>query len=74
MSTGAYNTTHLRSLLAPLTCFFLLFFFIDQFLIFLLLVLLFLFSLGAAIGYLMQIFFISLHFLYDKGLLLPVSF
>ena len=29
------------------------------------------FSLGAAIGYLMQIFFISLHFLYDKGLLLP---
>ena len=27
----------------------------------------------AAIGYLMQIFFISLHFLYDKGLLLPSS-
>ena len=31
------------------------------------------FSLGAAIGYLMQIFFISLHFLYDKELLLPSS-
>ena len=27
----------------------------------------------AAIGYLMQIFYISLHFLYDKGLLLPSS-
>ena len=68
MSTGAYNTTHLRSLLAPLICFF----FIDQFFIFCLSVVVvfssssfFLFSLGAAIGYLMQIFFISLHFLYS---------
>ena len=33
----------------------------------------FFFSLGAAIGYLIQIFFISLHFLYDKGLLQPSS-
>ena len=44
------------------------FFFIDQFLIFLLWVFFsFLSYLGAAIGYLMHIFFISLHFLYDKG-------
>ena len=33
----------------------------------------FFFSLGAAIGYLMHIFFFSLHFLCDKGLLLPSS-
>ena len=44
-----------------------------NFFIFFLSVLFFLFSLGADIGYLMQIFFISLHFLYDKGLLLPSS-
>ena len=30
-------------------------------------------SSGAVIGYLIQIFFISLHFLYDKELLLPSS-
>ena len=56
-----------------LHCWSVCFFFIDQLFIFLLSVLFFFFSLGAAIGYLMQIFFIRLHFLYDKGLLLPSS-
>ena len=77
MSTGACNTTHLRSLLAPLikkqkqknkqtkNCFF------NDWLTKIIVGLffsLFFFSLGAATGYLMQRFFISLHFLYHKGL------
>ena len=56
-----------------LHCWSVCFFFTDHFFIFLLSVLFSFFSLGAAIGYLMQIFFIRLHFLYDKGLLLPSS-
>ena len=71
MSTGAYNTTHLRSLLAPLIFLniFFKYFYYPIFNIFIVVFLFFPFF--PPFGYLMQIFFISLHFLYDKGLLLP---
>ena len=71
MSIGAYNT---RSLLAPLICLFFLYWSVfNLFIVFFSFFSFFFLSLGVAIDYLMQIVFISLHFLYDKGLLLPSS-